>query len=144
ISRGSSLAPNRRSAARRQRRYLREHDLASDGFTTGVRLADEQRLDWLRLIRSDNVGPRTFRSLINHCGNARAALDRLPELARRGGAAKAPRICSRELAERELVGSKKLGVALIASGEPDYPARLRMIDDAPPLIGVRGKVSVLA
>src|SRR5258705_7491453 len=107
-------------------------------------LTDEQRLDWLRLIRSDNVGPRTFRSLINHCGSARAALNALPELARRGGAAKSPRICSRELAERELVGSKKLGVVLIASGEPDYPARLRMIDDAPPLIGVRGEVSVLA
>ena len=24
----------------------------------GVRLTEEQRLDWLRLIRSDNVGPR--------------------------------------------------------------------------------------
>jgi DNA processing protein len=81
--------------------------------------------------------------LINHSGSARAALDALPELARRGGAAKVPRICSRELAERELVGSIKLGVALIASGEPNYPARLRMIDDAPPLIGVRGKAGVL-
>ena len=116
----------------------------ADAFTTGGRLTDEQRLDWLRLIRSDNIGPHTFRSLINHCGSARAALDALPELARRGGAAKVPRICSRDLAERELVGSKKLGVALIASSEPDYPARLRMIDDAPPLIGVRGEVSVLA
>ena len=87
--------------------------MAAGAFTTGGRLTDEQRLDWLRLIRSDNVGPRTFRSLINHSGSARAALDTLPELARRGGAAKAPRICSRELAERELVGSKKLGVVLI-------------------------------
>ena len=49
-----------------------------------MRLTDEQRLDWLRLIRSDNVGPRTFRTLLNHCGGARAALDALPELARRG------------------------------------------------------------
>src|SRR4029079_1808487 len=101
-------------------------------------MTDEQRLDWLRLIRSGHVGPRTFRNLLNHCGSARAALDALPELARRGGAAKVPRIWSRELAEREPIGSKKLDVVLIASGEPDYPARLRMIDDAPPLIGVRG------
>jgi DNA processing protein len=115
----------------------------ADKVTEGVRLTDEQRLDWLRLIRSDNVGPRTFRSLVNHCGGARAALDALPELARRGGAQKPARICSRETAERELEGSKKLGIALIALGEPDYPARLRMIDDAPPLIGVRGKISVL-
>ena len=48
-------------------------------------LTDDQRIDWLRLIRSDNVGPRTFRSLVNHFGSARAALERLPELARRGG-----------------------------------------------------------
>jgi len=110
----------------------------------GVHLTDEQRLDWLRLIRSDNVGPRTFRSLINHCGGARAALDALPGLARRGGASKPARICSREAAERELENSKNRGIALIALGEPDYPARLRMIDDAPPLLGVRGKASVLA
>jgi DNA processing protein len=116
----------------------------ADKITEGVRLTDEQRLDWLRLIRSDNIGPRTFRSLINHCGGARSALDALPELARRGGAQKPARICSRELAERELEGSRRLGIALIALGEPDYPARLRRIDDAPPLIGVRGKISVLA
>ena len=52
----------------------------------GVRLTDEQRLDWLRLIRSENVGPRTFRTLVNHYGGARAALKALPDLARRGGA----------------------------------------------------------
>jgi DNA processing protein len=68
----------------------------------------------------------------------------LPDLARRGGAAKPARIAPREDAERELAGSKKLGIALIALGEPDYPARLRMIDDAPPLIGVRGRASALA
>jgi DNA processing protein len=113
-------------------------------MSEGVRLTDEQRLDWLRLIRSDNIGPRTFRSLINHCGGARAALEALPELAKRGGAAKPVRIFPREGAERELAGSTKLGIALIALGEPDYPARLRMIDDAPPLVGVRGKASVLA
>ena len=52
---------------------------------TTTHLTDDQRLDWLRLIRSNNVGPRTFRSLINHFGSARAALERLPDLARRRG-----------------------------------------------------------
>ena len=37
-----------------------------------VRLSEEQRLDWLRLIRTDNIGPRTFRDLVNHYGGARA------------------------------------------------------------------------
>ncbi len=109
----------------------------------GVQLTDEQRIDWLRLIRSPNVGPRTFRALINHFGGARAALQALPSLARRGGAS-AVEICSREAAERELAAAEKLGVAFVALGEPDYPLRLQMIDDAPPLIAIRGHTRTLS
>jgi len=117
--------------------------VATSTGTVGVRLTDEQRLDWLRLIRSENIGPRTFRSLINRYGGARAALDALPELARRGGAIKPVRAYSRDHAEREIEASRRSGIVLIALGEPNYPDRLRMIDDAPPLLGVRGKVGVL-
>jgi DNA processing protein len=109
-----------------------------------ARLTDEQRLDWLRLIRSDNVGPRTFRTLVNHCGDARAALTALPDLARRGGATRPARICSRQDAERELKAAKAFGVTLVALAEPDYPQRLAMIDDAPPLLAVRGNTAALA
>jgi DNA processing protein len=109
----------------------------------GVRLSDAQRIDWLRLIRSANVGPRTFRSLINHCGGAGAALAVLPELARRGGASRPGRICSIAEAERELAQATAMGVTLVALGEPNYPQRLRMIDDAPPLLAVRGKLSIM-
>ena len=108
-----------------------------------VRLSDEQRLDWLGLIRSDNVGPRTFRTLINHYGGARAALSALPDLARRGGAKGPPRTPSREDAERELTAAHALGVTFVALGEPDYPRRLQMIDDAPPLLAVRGHAAAL-
>ena len=110
----------------------------------GVQLTDEQRIDWPRLIRSPNVGPRTFRTLVNHFGGARAALQALPSLARRGGASGAVQICSRADAERELAAAAKLGVALVALGEPNYPPRLQMIDDAPPLIAVRGNARALA
>jgi DNA processing protein len=109
-----------------------------------VRLTDEQRIDWLRLIRSQNIGPRTFRSLINHFGGARAALEALPTLARRGGASGVPQICSREDAVREIALAHKLGVTFVALSEPDYPARLQMIDDAPPLITIRGNAAALA
>jgi DNA processing protein len=106
-------------------------------------LTDEQRIDWLRLIRSDNVGPRTFRSLINHFGSAHAALERLPDLARRGGAARPGRICSEEDARGELAAGKRLGVSLVAPGEAGYPPRLAVLEDAPPLLGVRGALDVL-
>jgi DNA processing protein len=75
----------------------------------GVHLSDDQRLDWLRLIRSDNVGPRTFRALVNHYGGAHRALTALPDLARRGGASGPARVCSRQEAERELAAARSLG-----------------------------------
>ena len=107
-------------------------------------ISDDIKLDWLRLIRSDHVGPRTFRDLMRHYGSAQAALSALPDLARRGGAAGSARICSRKDAERELAGIKALGVSLIALGEPTYPHRLAMIDEAPPFLAVRGNLAALA
>lgn len=109
-----------------------------------VRLTNEQRIDWLRLIRSQNVGPRTFRALVNHFGGARAALEALPSLARRGGASAPVRICSRAEAEREFTAARDLDVSFIALGERAYPHRLQSIDDAPPLIAVRGQIAALA
>src|SRR4051794_11924065 len=77
-------------------------------------LSESERVDRLRLIRSDNVGPRTFASLLRHFGSARAALERLPDLARRGGAAGAGRICSEDDARGELAACRKIGVSLVA------------------------------
>ncbi|HEY6023900.1 MAG TPA: DNA-processing protein DprA, partial [Pseudolabrys sp.] len=109
-----------------------------------TKLGEEQRLDWLRLIRSDNVGPRTFHDLVKYYGGVRPALSALPGLARRGGLAKPPRICSREQAEEELKAARAAGVEFFTLGEPEYPSRLQMIDDPPPLIAVRGKLEALA
>jgi DNA processing protein len=106
-------------------------------------IAEIDRVDRLRLIRSDNVGPRTFNSLIAHFGNARAALERLPDLARRGGAARSGRICSEEEARAEIAAAKRIGVMLVAPGEAAYPPRLATLEDAPPLLGVRGAPDVL-
>jgi DNA processing protein len=106
-------------------------------------LSDAERLNRLRLIRSENVGPRTFNSLISHFGNARAALERLPDLARRGGAQRSGRICSEEEARAEIVASKKIGVSLVTPGEAAYPPRLATLDDPPPLLGIRGNPDTL-
>jgi DNA processing protein len=107
-----------------------------------MHLTPAQRLDWLRLIRSENVGPRTFRMLLRRCGSAGAAIEALPDLARRGGA-RAIRICRRDEAQEELEAAAKIAVSFVALGEDDYPARLAEIDDAPPLLAVRGKASTL-
>ena len=98
-----------------------------------LRLTDQQRFDWLRLVRSENVGPRTFRALITNWGGARAALDALPDLARRGGAKRPIRVASTEEIEKELAVARKLGVRFVALAEPDYPPALQEIDSAPPI-----------
>jgi DNA processing protein len=113
-----------------------------DAINTTIELTDAERIDRLRLIRSDNVGPRTFRSLLNHFGSARAALERLPELAQRGGARQV-RILGEADARAELAASRKFGVSLLAPGEAGYPPRLATLDDAPPLLGVRGSMETL-
>jgi DNA processing protein len=97
------------------------------------RLNRSEQADWLRLIRSENVGPVTFFHLVRYYGSAGAALDALPALAARGGKRKI-KICPKDVAERELERIEAIGAALIAHGEPAYPRALGAIEDAPPLL----------
>ena len=106
-------------------------------------LSDRERLDWLRLSRSENVGPRTFANLLARYADAGAALAALPDLVRRKAAARPIAICSVEAAEQELERAHALGVTFVAQCEPAYPALLRRIDSAPPVIGVRGRIDLL-
>jgi len=107
-------------------------------------LTDDERLDWLRLIRSGNVGPRTFAWLLRQYGDARSAIGALPELSRRGGASRAIRVHPRADAEREIAAAGRLGVQFVGIYEAAYPERLAAIDDAPPLLAVRGNLATLA
>jgi len=107
-------------------------------------LSDEQRLNWLRLIRSQNVGPATFRDLISNYGTAEAAIEALPELAKSGGLAAKIKICPVEDAEAELLQAEKIGARFITLGEPDYPPILRHSDQSPPVICVKGNSDILA
>ena len=109
----------------------------------GHTLSDAERIDWLQLIRSENVGPVTFHQLLGRFGSARAALEALPELAKRGGRTRPFRVAPRALAEREIAELGNIGGRLIARGEPDYPMPLAAIADAPPLIAVRGRAALL-
>lgn len=107
-------------------------------------LTAAERLDRLRLIRSENVGPVTYRQLLARFGTAAAALEALPELARRGGGKRAVRVCPRDAAERELALLEKTGGRLIVLDEPDYPAPLAAIPDAPAVLSLRGHAHLLA
>ncbi len=106
-------------------------------------LNPSEKLDWLRLIRTERVGPVTFYQLLSRFGSAAAALEALPELAVRGGQAKGISIYPRASAERELAGFHKAGVELLAWGEPDYPQALTAVEDAPPLLTMIGDKRLL-
>lgn len=106
------------------------------------RLSDRQRINWLRLIRTDNVGPATFRDLINRFGSAEAAIEILPELTASGGALRSVRIPSVEEAEAEIDAATAAGARFVAIGEPDYPVMLRRMDQPPPLVALKGEPAV--
>ncbi len=99
-------------------------------------LSNDQRIAALRLIRTDNVGPATFRQLVNRFGSAEAALEALPELSARAG--KPARVFSRAAAEDEIAGAAKYGARIVLSAEPAYPELLRYIPAAPPVITLVG------
>jgi len=99
-------------------------------------LTPEQRVAWLRLIRTDNVGPQTFRQLINREGSAEAAIAALPDLLRRSG--KSVRMPSVAEAEDEIAGLERYGARLVALGEYDYPHNLKYISGPPPLLAIAG------
>lgn len=105
----------------------------------GTRLNDAQRLAWLRLIRSENVGPATFRALVNQFGGAQAAMEALPDLSRRGGRTHDIGLCSLANAETELQAAARCGADLVALGERGYPPALAQVDAPPPLIYVKGR-----
>lgn len=106
-------------------------------------LSDEERRDWLRLSRSENVGPSTFKTLLKRFRTAGEALRALPDLTRKGGLSRPPRIYGKEAAERDLANAAAIGARFIAMGEPDYPPLLREADTAPPLICAKGDLTLL-
>jgi DNA processing protein len=107
------------------------------------RLTDSERRDWLRLARTENVGPVAFAGLLARFGSPGRALEALPELARRGGRSRPLRALSEGEAEMELKAGARAGARLLAACEPDYPARLAAVDPPPPVIWARGDLGQL-
>ena len=110
---------------------------------SGGPLTDEERLNWLILSRSENVGPTTFKKLIKRFHTAGAALRALPDLTRRGGLNRPPRIWSRDAAERAIANAERIGARFLCSIEPSYPSLLRQADTAPPLLCIKGDERLL-
>ena len=102
-------------------------------------LSFTERRDWIRLIRTPNVGPVAFRDLLARYKTAGAALSALPSLIRK----KSIKPPTPEQVEAEMQASEEMGVRMIAACEPDFPKYLRAVDPTPPLISVLGDTAYL-
>jgi len=102
-----------------------------------------EKIDWLRLYRSENVGPVTFFRLLERFGSAGRAVEALPDLAKRGGSRKTIAVYAKAAAERELAALDKLGGVLLTAHEPGFPIPLRALEIAP-LLTLRGNPHLLS
>jgi DNA processing protein len=102
----------------------------------------EETIDKLRLIRTPHIGPVSYRQLIARFGSARAALDALPDLVMRGGG-KQLKVASRESVETEMKAVAALGARYLFLDDADYPQWLLHIDNAPPVLTIKGRMELL-
>ena len=100
-----------------------------------------ERFARLRLARTDRIGPVAFTQLIGRYGSALSALDALPSLVRKSGAASVPPPV--ETVEREIAAGDAIGARLLVLGDPDYPEMLAALDPPPPILWTRGRVDLL-
>lgn len=104
---------------------------------------EDHRFECLRLLRSRRVGISTYYRLLAEYGSAANALVHLPEVARAAGVT-SYEICPEAVIHAELKAARSAGARLLCKGEPDYPAALAELDDAPPMLWVIGTVACLA
>ena len=103
----------------------------------------KEKMSWLRLARTENVGPVTFYRLVEAYGSASKAIEALPELAKRGGRAKPLIATPLTQVEREYQSLRKFGGDILCAGEVDYPVPLTTLDDAPPVLTYIGNMGLI-
>lgn len=106
-----------------------------------MNIQNENIIDWLRLIRSTNVGPVTFWQLVHRYGTVSKALEAVPMIADRLN--RSITLCTTETAQQELNKAQRLGVKILGAFDPVYPPLLKHIPDSPPIIYVWGNLEIL-
>ncbi|MDW4548316.1 DNA-processing protein DprA [Defluviimonas sp. D31] len=104
---------------------------------------EDDRLSWLRLIRSRRVGAVTFWRLIGEYGSAQAALHALPEIAKAAGV-QGYEPCPEPVILKEYKAGAAAGARLLCRHEPAYPTALAELADAPPVLWCIGDPGLLS
>lgn len=108
-----------------------------------ITMDDKEKIAWLRLIRTENVGPITFHNLIDTFKSAQKAIEALPTLSRRGGRLKDLKLFDEFAALEEMEKLTRMGGEMIFAAEKDYPLSLSTIEDAPPVLSILGNKRLL-
>ena len=105
-------------------------------------ISQDEAFARIRLLRSPNIGPVTYRQLLRRFGDAGAALAVLPDLAARGAASYRPAAEGR-IAD-EILAAKRAGARYLFHDSPEYPDLLAQLEGAPPILILRGDTALLA
>jgi len=105
-----------------------------------VSLSQEEAFARIRLLRSPNIGPVSYRQLMHRFGSAEAAVAALPDLAQKGG--RAYRAAAPETIAEEISQVRRAQARYLFCDQPDYPPLLGAIESAPPILIVRGNLAL--
>ncbi len=97
-------------------------------------MTENELIDWIQLINTDGVGPVRFYKLLEKYGTAAESLQAL---------ATKQAVFSKKDAAYELEKAQRLNIAIFARGSKDYPQNFNEINDAPPVLYVKGFTDIL-
>ena len=106
-------------------------------------MTEQERIDWLRLAFSENVGPATFRKLLALFDNPENALKNIEGWAKQGGAKRAIKIADEKFIHQQIKQAEKIGATILLSCDQDYPHHLKQISDAPAVLFALGHLHLL-
>lgn len=105
--------------------------------------SQQEKLDYIRLARSQNIGPSTFFRLIEIFSSAKKAIENFDDFLASSGAVKKIKLLSNSDAQKELMKVEKFGAEILIFCQEEYPRLLREIPDPPPILTVKGRKELL-
>ena len=107
-------------------------------------MTEQERIDWLRLAFSENVGPATFRKLLAIFGSPQNALENIENWAKQGGARRTIKIADEKFIQQQIKQAEKIGTTILLSCDTNYPQLLKQISDAPAVLFTLGNVHLMS
>jgi len=107
-------------------------------------MTEQERIDWLRLALSENVGPATFRKLLSIFHSPQKALENIEDWAKQGGAKRTIKMADTKFVQQQMKRAEKINATILLSCDTNYPQLLNQISDAPPVLFVLGHAHLLA